>query len=513
MNCLRQGSARSVTLCITGLVLATCGLMMTQTDASSQLPGDATQFKRCLWDNGIAYGGFRDGQGPDAGIYPTTAQIEEDMVFLSHLTRRVRTYTSQGAFATIPAVAEHLGMRATMGVALSGNSSDNDGEIESALKLARAGLVNELIIGNEVFTGHLLSKVELVDYLRRVRREAPSNVLISTAELAGQWESNLDLVMEVDFVVVHFYPFWEGSSIDGAGAGILERFNSFQQVIRKASAGRDLRIVIGETGWPSGGVPSNPMAIPSAANQRRFAEEFLAVACANSIPFYWFSLLDEEWKWREGRTSGGNPLDLPRDRTFTGNWIGSSWGIFQSNGVIKRHFAGLLDQPPIGSRRHRDIFVDGQLATYYDIGVDTSGLRRDWLATPDKTLRMSYPSRQEWGAVFVTVGKPVPTPRPWKDFSEFEILSVELRGERGVEFVDIGVKDYDDPDDGSEMKVTIGPLTTDFVRYEIELRRFGHSDFVVPEDLRRLYVVIEFVFSGHTPQTIYARNIRYLSTD
>jgi hypothetical protein len=78
--------------------------------------------------------------------------------------------------------------------------------------------------------------------------------------------------------------------------------------------------------------------------------------------------------------------------------------------------------------------------------------------------------------------------------------------------VEVGIKRYNDPDDGSERKVTLA-LDTSFERYDIDLRQFGHSRFVVPDDLARLYVVTEFVFSGHTPQTVYARNIRYLSTN
>jgi exo-beta-1,3-glucanase (GH17 family) len=473
---------------------------------------DSARLRQCVLDNGLGYGAFRDGQSPDAAIYPTEKQIEEDMVFVSRLTRRLRTYRSGGSFAAIPALAEKLAMRAAMGIALGSNSAANEEEIAAGIRLAHSGLVQELIVGNEVLTGGLLSKEELVAYLRRVRRDVPPEILVTTAETWDKWLLNPDLIEEVTYVMAHFYPFWEGQPVEGAAANVIDRYRALQRTLDSVSRRGPVRIVIGETGWPSAGPPRVSHVVPDPLNQRRFAEELITAACDNSIPFYFFSVFDEEFKWQEGATSRLEPQDFPRDRTFSGKWIGSSWGLAHSNGKIKPLFADMFAQPDIGSRRHRDIFVDGQLAAYYDIGVDTSQLKRDWLTTSEDSLKMSYPAGQEWGAVFITVGPPVAMPRPWKDFSDFGVLSLELRGERGGEVVEVGIKRYNDPDDGSERKVTLA-LDTSFERYDIDLRQFGHSRFVVPDDLARLYVVTEFVFSGHTPQTVYARNIRYLSTN
>src|SRR5437868_6741605 len=41
----------------------------------------------CLMQNGLAYGPFRDGEGPDMDIYPSAAQIQEDVRFLSQITK------------------------------------------------------------------------------------------------------------------------------------------------------------------------------------------------------------------------------------------------------------------------------------------------------------------------------------------------------------------------------------------------------------------------------------------
>ncbi len=140
----------------------------------------------------------------------------------------------------------------------------------------------------------------------------------------------------------------------------------------------------------------------------------------------------------------------------------------------------------------------------YDMGVDSSGQRRDWLETTEGAMKMAYPAGQSWGAVFITVGPPADPPRPWKDFSPFRTLSVELRGKNGGESVEIGIKDSSDPDDGSETKTLVSQLSSEWKTYEFLLSSFDSAD------LGELYVVAEFVFAGPTAQTVYFRNVRYL---
>jgi hypothetical protein len=127
-----------------------------------------------------------------------------------------------------------------------------------------------------------------------------------------------------------------------------------------------------------------------------------------------------------------------------------------------------------------------------------------WLIDNGDSMEMAYPSGQEWGAVFITVGVPVDTSRPWKDFSHFSQLSVDLKGESGGESVAIGIKDADDEDTGQETKISINNLTNEWKTYEFRLQDFTTAH------LNKLYVVTEFVFSGNTAETVYFRNVRYL---
>ena len=152
----------------------------------------------------------------------------------------------------------------------------------------------------------------------------------------------------------------------------------------------------------------------------------------------------------------------------------------------------------------KSIYVGPELSCGCGLGVDSSERDRDWLTDMHGFMGMSYPSGQTWGAVFITVGgDPVAPPRPSADFSHCRRLSVDLRGKAGGEMLQIGIKDNTDPDDGTETKIPVR-CSSSWTSYEFELADFDTAD------LKRLYLVCEFVFAGPKAQTVYFRNVRYL---
>jgi hypothetical protein len=58
------------------------------------------------------------------------------------------------------------------------------------------------------------------------------------------------------------------------------------------------------------------------------------------------------------------------------------------------------------------IFFKSTLVEGFDMGVNTSGEMTGWVKSENDYKIMSYPADQDWGAVFITVGKPSPPPRP-----------------------------------------------------------------------------------------------------
>ena len=152
------------------------------------------------------------------------------------------------------------------------------------------------------------------------------------------------------------------------------------------------------------------------------------------------------------------------------------------------------------------------LAPGYDIGVNTSGGLTKWIeikppleAYDTSAIVMRYPGGQSWGAVFIT--ESTQPPRLGVNFSRYHQLSVTLGGYVDGESVSIGIKDSNQPDDGSETKVSVSLPS---------LPKEGMKTFTFPlsqftgADLHKLYVVIEFVFAGGTPETVWVEDIQYL---
>jgi exo-beta-1,3-glucanase (GH17 family) len=439
---------------------------------------------------GLAYGPFRDGQSP-SGMQPTRSEIREDLVQLRPVNNRIRTYGSSGVGRDVASEAAALGFLVTAGVSLDPDKAE--AELSAAVDLANKGLAQSIVVGNEMLLTRRLNESDLVAYIRRVKTAVPNSVTVTTGEPWTVWLERPGLVNEVDYLLVHIYPSWEGQSIDGAAQYVVDKY----MAVRNIANGKP--VIIGETGWPSAGRPD-----ANEANQRRFIVEFGALANQYGIPYFLFSAYDEEWKWPEGLPDNDPTAYL--DRTFAGRFVGSSWGIFRANGVIKPLLFPLFPRPglPPASRLTRTVSDSRGLADFYDIGVDSSNSRQDWLETTSDGMSMTYPAGQAWGAVFVTVGPPVDPPRPWKDFSSFRTLSVELRGETGGESVEIGIKDATDPDDGTEAKALVSNLSTAWQTYQFPLSMFGTAD------LTHLYVAVEFVFDGSTAETVYFRDVKFL---
>lgn len=172
---------------------------------------------------------------------------------------------------------------------------------------------------------------------------------------------------------------------------------------------------------------------------------------------------------------------------------------------------GTVQNPSTG-----DIFANCKLTAGYGLGLNTDQMRTDWLSCcnancPD-CCRMALPSGQNWGAVFITIGNPRQPPRPAADFSGFTHLEMELRGDQDGQFIQVGIKDACDADDGTETKLLVGPLSTTWTTYQFELSRFTGAD------LTRLYVLTEFVFDlkqtePEAPQTTFFRNVRFIRVE
>ncbi len=161
-----------------------------------------------------------------------------------------------------------------------------------------------------------------------------------------------------------------------------------------------------------------------------------------------------------------------------------------------------LISPNAATSQGKAILIGSQLERGFDMGVNSSEGKTDWLVKENGNFHLAYPAGQAWGAVFITVGKPKDPPRPSEDFSTYKTLVLEMKGQADGGAVLIGIKTNTHPDDGSELKTTV-KLTKEWRTYHIPLEAFSGVD------LKRLYVVTEFVFEGPIPRTVFIRKISF----
>ncbi len=431
---------------------------------------------------GLAYGPSHTGQDPTSGAFPSSEEIKADMPTLASLTRYIRTYTSTGPADAIIQAAAAAHVCVALGIGLGSNPVENAREMTAGERLASNGVVRSIIVGNEVLQRGDLSEAQLRSDIEQVRAKLGRAVPVTMADTYTQWIRHPDLANDVDFITVNIYPFWQGISIDSAIRFLDQVYTEVQKTFPHKL------IVIGETGWPSAGPPYRA-AVPSAASQVRYLREFLNWAQARGVLYFYFDAFDEDWKVDE-------------------EGVGTHWGLYQQNGQVKPALSDLLPSPAPATllqRSYRDVYVGG-VETGFVLGMDSSEHLHQWLTSNDGMLVLTYPANQQWGAMFITVGRPVPPGhRASLDLSAYRSLVVDLRSPVDGQCVRIGIKDKDQPDNGSEVTVQ-RCLTAQWSTITLALNAFTGVD------LTHLYVVFEVLFQGSSGATLDVRNIRYSPT-
>jgi glucan 1,3-beta-glucosidase len=431
--------------------------------------------------SGVGYGPYHVGQNPNFFISPSAEEVAADMPTLAAVTNYIRIYSSTGPAAEILSAAQAAHLCVSLGIWLGRNAKANTAEIAAGIRLARRSpAVRSVIVGNEVLLRGDLTPAQLLADIGKVRAALGHTVAISTADDFHQWLAHPQLARAVDFVTVHIYPFWlhkpRGSAITLLG-------QDYQQVVKKFPG---KPIVLGETGWPSGGRRQG-RAVPSPANQARYFRGFVTWAAQHHVPYFYFEAFDEAWKTTE-------------------HGVGTHWGLYDPGGHLKAALARWLpaaSPPTIRQRSYRDVFAGTRLETPFNLGIDTSAHKRHWLTARPGVLTMAYPAGQHWGAMFITVGKPVrPGHRRSTDLSRYRSFSVDLRAAADGQRVWLGIKDRSQPDNGGELTIQ-ETLTTNWRTVALPLSLFANVS------RRHLYIVLEVVFQGTAAETVQLRNLRY----
>lgn len=269
---------------------------------------------------GFAFSPFRANEDPTRFEMPTDEEIDADLALLEGKVNAVRTYSVEGTLADVPELADKHGLNVALGAWLDAHLDQNEEQLRAVIDLANSHQnVVRVIVGNEVLYRGDLTVEQLEKYLDRARDAIGAPV--GTAETWHTWLAHPELAQHVDFIGVHFLPYWEGVGVDAAVD------YSFAQLKRLQRTFPHKPIVVAEIGWPSRG-RTRESAVASVANEALFLRRFLHRAEHDQIVYYVMEAFDQPWKaYLEGA-------------------VGSYWGVYDVNRHPKFEFSAPIVRVP-----------------------------------------------------------------------------------------------------------------------------------------------------------------------
>lgn len=248
----------------------------------------------------ICYSGYREGQSPERGTYPSREETLEDLRILEKQWRLIRIYGS-GAYAEqiLNLIREQkINLKVMLGAWLAkepGNESFNAAQVETCIRLANefTDIVFAVCVGNEVlihWTLHPVPEEAVLRYVREVRSRV--RVPITLADNYALWIADGERVArELDFLTVHSYPVYERKGIDEALSYTIENYQAVKAAFPEKT------VVMGEAGWPT--YTRGNLHVSRAGNeqhQKRYYEELSNWAEQHKVNVFYFGAFDEPWK-------------------------------------------------------------------------------------------------------------------------------------------------------------------------------------------------------------------------
>ena len=265
----------------------------------------------------ICYSGYRDGQSPDSGIYPTYRQVKEDLVILQNHWTYLRLYDCSLHAETVLKVIdnEKLNFKVMLGAyigaelnnfgcpwgtiysekELAKNTKNNLVQIKKLIQLANQypDIIFSLSAGNEAtvdWTDHYVPVNKVINYVRMIKKEVKQPVTF--CENYVPWYDKLKhLVEEVDFISMHTYPVWEYKHIHEALEYTKQNYYGI------ADRYPNKPVIITEAGWAtnSNGRGINPENA-SEQFQSIYYNDLVEWSEKEGIMTYVFEAFDEPWK-------------------------------------------------------------------------------------------------------------------------------------------------------------------------------------------------------------------------
>ncbi|MFT8245626.1 glycoside hydrolase [Roseomonas sp. BN140053] len=267
--------------------------------------------------NSVSFAPFRAGQSPLRNIFPSAAEVEEDLRLIAPGVRGIRTYASIEGDYEVAALAQRHGLRVWKGAWLGRDLRQNDRELEKLVETANRfpDTIERVVVGNEVLLRRDLPPAALAAYLDRVKAQVRQPV--TYADVWEFWVQFPEMADHVDIVTIHILPYWEDEPL-AVGPAIDHVRDIFR---RMRALFPNKPIAIGEVGWPSHG-RWREAAVPSVVDQARFLREFAALSVAEGFDYNVIEAFDQVWKYKNEGT------------------VGAAWGLWTADRTPKFALSG-----------------------------------------------------------------------------------------------------------------------------------------------------------------------------
>ena len=258
--------------------------------------------------HGISFSPYMEGQGPGSKL--NKEQIRKRMAILQPYVKWVRSFSCTDGNEYIPEIAHEFGIKTLVGAWIGSDEKKNKLEIDALIKLAQAGHVDMMAVGNEVRLRNDLSEDAIVKHMLRIKEAVPE-IPVGYVDAYYLFPLNPKITEICDVIMANCYPFWEGYPLEHA----LVYMKQMYAIAVKAAKGKP--VIISETGWPNVGQPVKTAAIPSEENALRYFINTYLWAEEDNIDIFYFSSFDETWK-----------VDAEGD-------VGANWGLWDKDHKMK----------------------------------------------------------------------------------------------------------------------------------------------------------------------------------
>ncbi|MFO8145144.1 MAG: hypothetical protein R6T89_05400 [Candidatus Syntrophosphaera sp.] len=292
-----------------------------------------------------SYGCYREGQAP-GNSGPGKAEILEDLQIIARHWNLIRVYNADDDTQRILEVIRESGLplKVMLGVWLENEENNpeagrsNINNVLRGIDLANEypNIVAAVNVGNETqvfWSGHKLDTASLIRYIRVVRNH--TEVPVTTADDYNYWNKpeSRKVADEVDFIVTHIYPLWNGKTLGNAIQWLDKTYNEVSQVHPQKL------LVLGEIGWATNYNPDKKgdgeqgtliKGDVSVGAQETFLFELDEWVHNNDVITFLFEVFDEPWK-------GGGEASGPSE-------IEKNWGVFYQDRTPKISFINYLSK-------------------------------------------------------------------------------------------------------------------------------------------------------------------------